>query len=210
MIKAKNKRNGELLEMKQRQICLGAMKVFRKKKFHAASMREIAEATGMSMGNLYHYIDKKEDILVLIYQDLLKRIRECFEAVIRSHESPVDQLVEVVRSLFSLACRMKEETLVILTEARSLGRKDLHELLRQEANVVSAIEEIIKRGVARRMFRCSKPHLMSNLIAYNIWIVPLRGWNIRPRHGEKEVVDQIIQCFLGELGVPGNPRRKKS
>ena len=48
MIKAKSEKNGELLNMKRRQICRGAMKVLRKKKFYAASMREIADR------ELYH------------------------------------------------------------------------------------------------------------------------------------------------------------
>lgn len=196
----KNKENG-LLENKRRSICQGAMKVLRKKKFHAASMREIAEATGMSLGNLYHYIEKKEDILVFIYEDLMDQIRGTFDDVIRSRVDPVDQLEGVIRELFSLACRLKEETLVILTEARSLEKKDLRELLRQEEGIVSAIEDMISRGVSRGVFRCEKPHLMANIIAFNIWIIPLRGWNILPKHHEGEVVEQVVRCFLGELGA---------
>lgn len=201
MVKKKNIKNGELPEIRQREICRGAMKVLRKKKFNAASMREIAEATGMSLGNLYHYIDRKEDILSFIYEDLMDQIRECFDGVIRSHESPVDQLEGVIREFFSLACRMKEETLVILTEARSLEKKDLQELLRQESGIVSAIEDIISRGVSRRVFRCENPYLMANMIAFNIWIIPLRGWNILTKHSENEVLEQIVGCFLRELGA---------
>ena len=62
----KNEQRRRLLDSKRSLICRGAMKVLKKKKFHAASMGEIAEATGMSRGNFYHYIEKKEDILVLI------------------------------------------------------------------------------------------------------------------------------------------------
>jgi AcrR family transcriptional regulator len=199
----------DLPEIRQREICRGAMQILRKKKFHAASMREIAEATGMSLGNLYHYIHRKEDILVFIYEDLMDQIRGCFDGVIRSHESPVEQLAGVIRELFGLACRMKDETLVILTEARSLEKKDLQELLRQESSFVSAIEDIIKRGVTMRVFRCENSNLLANMIAFNIWIIPLRGWNILARNDEKEVVNQIIRCFLAELGVSKIPADEK-
>jgi AcrR family transcriptional regulator len=202
-MKAKSGKNGELLDMKRRQICRGAMKVLRKKKFHAASMREIAEATGMSLGNLYHYIGKKEDILVLIYQDLLDQIHRLFGEVLRRHDDPVEQLTRAVAELFALACRMKREALVILTEARSLGRRDLHDLLSQESRIVSTIEAIIQRGVARRLLRCSSPRLAANVIAYNVWIVPLRGWNILSGHREQEVLDYILRCFLHDLGAAG-------
>lgn len=209
MFDGKEKKKG-LLETKRRQICRGAMKVLRKKKFHAASMREIAEATEMSSGNLYHYIVKKEDILVMLYKDLANRIRERIDDVLHQYEHPVDQLVQVIRELFDLACTMKEETLVILTEARSIGRKDLHDLLRQESETVSAIEGIIERGVSQGLFHCTKPHLIANMIVFNIWIVPLRGWNILSRHNEKEVREQTIGCFLRELGVSKNSISRNS
>jgi AcrR family transcriptional regulator len=200
MPEKKDKKNG-LLESKRRLICRGAMTVLREKKFHAASMREIAEATGMSLGNLYHYIARKEDILVFIYEDLMGQIRGAFDDVIRSRVHPADQLEGVIREFFSLACRLKEETLVILTEARSLEKKDLRELLRQEEEIVSSIEDIIRRGVSDGVFQCEKPHLMANIIAFNIWIIPLRGWNILTKHREGEVVDQVVRCFLQELGA---------
>ena len=209
MFDSKEKKKG-LLETKQRQICRGAMKVLRKKKFHAASMREIAEATKMSSGNLYHYIEKKEDILVLLYKDLASRIRARIDDVLHQYEHPVDQLVQVIRELFDLACTMKEETLVILTEARSLEKKDIHALLRQESETVSAIEGIIERGISQGLFHCTKPHLIANMIVFNIWIVPLRGWNILSRHNEKEIREQTVGCFLRELGVSKNSISRNS
>lgn len=198
----KSGKHMELVEDRRRMICRGAMKILCKKKFHDASMREIADATGMSMGNFYHYIEKKSDILVLLYRELMHQISDCVQAALHQEEQPVDRLVCVIRYLFDLACRMKSEALVILTEARSLERKDLHEMLRRESELVSIIEEIIREGIARGSFRCEKPHLMANLIVYNLWIVPLRGWNILQRHREDEVREQVVVFILKELGVP--------
>lgn len=206
----KNEQRRRLLESKRSLICRGAMKVLKKKKFHAASMGEIAEATGMSRGNFYHYIEKKEDILVLIYKELANQIWRRMHAVLQEYEHPIDQLSYVIRTLFDLACREKEEVLVILTEAKSLDRKHLQELLRHESEIVDAIEEIIKRGISRGFFQCAKPHLLADMIAYLIWIVPLRGWNILQRHSEKDVVDQTIACCLRELGVSKKAISKSS
>lgn len=190
-----------LLESKKRLICRGALKVLKKKKFHAASMREIAEAVGMSLGNIYYYFEKKDDILVFIYKELSKHIWRRIRAIRKEYDHPIDQLSRVIRALFDLACREKDEVLVILTETKSLDRDHLHELLQHEAEIVDAIAEIIKRGVSRGFFKCAEPHLMADIIAYNIWIIPLRGWNILQRNSEKDVREQIVCCVLGKLEV---------
>ncbi len=52
----------ELTERKQRQIVDGAAKVLFAKGFGKTSIRDIAAAAGMSMGQLYHYISSKDDI----------------------------------------------------------------------------------------------------------------------------------------------------
>jgi len=49
--------------MKQRLIVERASSVLFKKGFHGTSIRDIAAACEMSMGQLYHYISSKDDIL---------------------------------------------------------------------------------------------------------------------------------------------------
>ena len=58
----------ELTEQKQRRIVEGASKVLFEQGFHGVSIRDIASACGMSMGQLYHYISSKDDILYLMHR----------------------------------------------------------------------------------------------------------------------------------------------
>ena len=58
------------VEAKHHQIVEGACRLFFKKGFHPTSMREIAEAAGMSMGQMYHYISSKDDVLFLIHKHM--------------------------------------------------------------------------------------------------------------------------------------------
>jgi AcrR family transcriptional regulator len=54
------------------QILLEAGRLFTQNGYHATTTREIAEAAGLRQGSLYHYFQRKEDILA----DLLDRILE--------------------------------------------------------------------------------------------------------------------------------------
>jgi len=198
-------------EFGRKQIYRGAVRVLRRKKFHAASMREIAAASGMSVGNLYNYIREKEDILFLIHETMFARIQERLDRVLAECATPKEQLEAAIRELFRLACRMKQEAVIILTEARSLGKKNLRRVLERESAVVGILESIIVRGVEDGSFRCDKPKLVANVIASNLWIMPLRGWNILPDHTEEEVLEYLAEGLIGMLdasaGGPAPTRR---
>jgi TetR/AcrR family transcriptional regulator, cholesterol catabolism regulator len=189
----------ELSEKKQRQICKGAMSVFRIKGFHATSTREIAKASHMSLGSLYYYIEKKEDILFLIHKEVLNQIYDCLRDCMERYEDPATQLVQTLRELFGLTCRLKDEMLFIYTETKSLEKKYLHEILEKETEFVRAIESLIRRGVEEGKFVCRHPDIFANIIAFTGTIVPLRGWNILPHHSEEEVLGELTNLILRGL-----------
>ncbi|MCP4667882.1 MAG: TetR/AcrR family transcriptional regulator, partial [Deltaproteobacteria bacterium] len=110
MIKTSIK-NPDLVQKRQKQICHGALKVFRKKGFHATSMREIARSTGISLGNLYDYIEKKDDILFLVHKDVLEQISLHLDATVKNIGSPVEEFENAVREVVRHCFRIKEEIL---------------------------------------------------------------------------------------------------
>jgi len=55
----------ELVESKRKQIVRGAIELFLVKGYSETTVREIANNTNISMGTLYNYINKKEDIVYL-------------------------------------------------------------------------------------------------------------------------------------------------
>ena len=93
-------RNLSLVENRHQQIVDGACKVFFEKGFHPTTTRDIAKACGMSMGQLYHYIRSKDDVLYLIHKhmhnvwhDYLGRSR------LEQIDDPVQKLKEAGRGL---------------------------------------------------------------------------------------------------------------
>jgi len=57
----------ERLIVKRRdQMIKGAVALFKQKGFHKTTTREIAKASGFSIGTLYEYIRTKEDVLFLV------------------------------------------------------------------------------------------------------------------------------------------------
>ncbi|MFA9380570.1 MAG: TetR/AcrR family transcriptional regulator [Acetanaerobacterium sp.] len=59
-------------EKTRKEILDKTAQLFLARGYKKTSIREIAEATGMLKGNLYYYFRKKEDILLVLFQDSIK------------------------------------------------------------------------------------------------------------------------------------------
>jgi len=64
----------ELIKMKHQRIVDCSCKIFFKKGFHPTTIRDIATACDMSMGQLYHYISSKDDVLFLVHKEMQKEM----------------------------------------------------------------------------------------------------------------------------------------
>ena len=181
----------ELIRKKQQQLCGGAMKVFRTKGFHAASIREIARAAGMSLGSVYDYIERKEDILFLVHNEVLDRIYSHMDAVVERIDDPREQLFTVMSELIELSFTLKEEMLFIYTETKSLDKWYLHEILKRESEFVDKFTALIEAGVKAGVFDCPHPGMTANLIVFMGAVIPLRGWNILPQGSPGDVVEAL-------------------
>jgi AcrR family transcriptional regulator len=53
-----------------------AARLFSEQGFHAASMRDIAKAVGMLSGSIYYHFASKEDLLLAIYEEGVRRVAE--------------------------------------------------------------------------------------------------------------------------------------
>jgi AcrR family transcriptional regulator len=62
-----NIKTARLIDPRRKQIIKGAMQVISTKGFHGATVRDIAEAAGLTVGTMYNYVRSKEDILYIVY-----------------------------------------------------------------------------------------------------------------------------------------------
>ena len=192
-------KNSELVKKRQQQICRGALTVFKKKGFHAASIREIAEASQISLGSLYDYIEKKEDILFLVHQHGMNQIYSRLQKWMDQYEDPYEQLIHVLKEIFLLSIDLKEEFSFMYTETKHLEKPYLEEILRQDKEFTSFLESLIKKCIDSGAVECRDPEIYVNIISFLAAMIPLRGWNLFPKHSEEEVIDELIRLILSGL-----------
>jgi len=194
-------RNAVLAESKHRQIVEGACRVFFKKGYHPTTIRDIAKACGMSMGQLYHYISSKDDVLYLVHEhmqavwrDYLKRSR------IEEIEDPSERLSQALHQTIQFAVENKKLLQFVYTESKYLDRRHLRVVLEMDReNVIGFWRQQIE-AVGRRKPLKGDLDFLASLLAYLNVFLPLRGWTLRGKPLEDSIAS-LRDFMLRGLGV---------
>ena len=188
-------KNPKLVQKKQLQICRGAMKVFKDKGFHAASIREIAEASQISLGSLYDYIEKKDDILFLVHTYGMDQIYSRLNKMTNSSSDPYEQFINVLKELFRLSVDFKDEIMFMYTETKHLDPQYRHEILSRDKEFLDYLESLLKKCIDSGAFECRNPAIYANIIAFLGVFIPMRGWDLFPKYSEQEVIEELIRLI---------------
>ncbi|MFD9910594.1 TetR/AcrR family transcriptional regulator [Streptomyces sp. NPDC059063] len=78
----------EHLDARRRQILDGAALCFARNGFHATSMQDVLKEVGLSAGAVYRYFSGKEELIGAIVGEVLRELRETFEAAGRETPPP--------------------------------------------------------------------------------------------------------------------------
>jgi len=201
-------KNIELVREKRLKIAMGASKLFIKKGYFRTSMREISKASGLTIGNLYDYITKKEDVLYLVF-DVFHSIwvNRLEEQGVFKIEDPVKQLKSAIQNMLELVNEQRAMVLVMYVESKSLPKYFLKIILGKESGLIECFEKILKRGIEKEVFKIKDPFLVANIIVYLLSLEPLRGWSLR-RHYKIVEIDKFITNFILDNVIKGKHIQK--
>ena len=194
----------ELTEMKQRQIVDGARKVLFEKGFGKTSIRDIAAACGMSMGQLYHYISTKDDILYLMHvrsQELWHQ--HLAEAGFDAIADPVAKLEHGLRITIRYLSENRDLYRFIFTESKYLDREHLVKVLElDDQNVVGFYRHLLSLLPGKRL-PGRETEVAANLVSFICMFLPLRGWNLElTEPGSFDAtVEFLIEFIFRGLGL---------
>lgn len=93
---AKSPKVQQKVQARRREIDKAAAELFSTKGYRAASMRELAAALGISKAALYHYVSSKEELLTLLYTEVIAENTAIMQAVIDLGLAAAETLREVL------------------------------------------------------------------------------------------------------------------
>lgn len=202
-------KSNELVEKKRQQIVQAAIKLFPKKGYHKATLRELAEESGISHGNIYDYVGSKEDIFLLVHETITGAADKGLKASIENIDEPLEKLQRMIHSEFELSHTWSDAILVMYQDLHVLNNPLLKKILSKESKHValfqSILDECIKKGV---IIDCNT-HVVANLIKIMIdsWVI--KRWDLRDV-SEYEMENQIYNfVFKGLTSATANGQGKE-
>jgi AcrR family transcriptional regulator len=192
-----NIKNARLIDVRRKQIIEGAMQVFAAKGFHGATVREIAEAAGLTMGTMYNYVRSKEDILYIVYDFMTTILTEGLKKAIEQTKDPREKVSAALKHNLELIYQYRDVILFLYREAGNYDRESVRSVLAQETKYIEVFEDLLRQRFAGRKINEKRLMLAADILSYLNVILVLRGWSLKKRHKSMgDVVDGILE-FVG-------------
>lgn len=192
-------KNIDLVLHKHQQIISGACRKFFEKGYHRTTIREIAIASGMSMGQLYHYISSKDDVLFLIYQHMQRVwVNHLVESGIENTVDPKEKLTKALYHTLEFMVDNKDLISFIYTETKYLEKKFLRVVMEMDDKNVVGYWRILLKDAEMVLPTDDEIQFFANLLSYLMVFLPLRGWNLRNK-SDKQHLDRLVFFIIGGL-----------
>jgi AcrR family transcriptional regulator len=81
---------------RRRDVLDAAAHVFAERGYHATSVAALLEASGLTAGALYHYVEGRDELLVAICDELLEPLLRRAREIVAGEAAPEDQLRELI------------------------------------------------------------------------------------------------------------------
>ena len=200
-LKIASTKNAPLVENRHQQIVDGACKVFFEKGYHPTTIRDIAKACDMSMGQLYHYIRSKDDVLYLIHKHMHK---VWYDYLKRSNleqiDDPIQKFKEALKQILQFQVENKKLIQFVYSESKYLDKKHFKVVLEMDYKHVIGFWRGLLEDVNKKKSVKGDLDILASLVAFTLVFLPLRGWTLRDKPAKK-TLDSLQDFILRGLGV---------
>ena len=170
--------------------------VFAAKGFHGATVREIADAAGLTMGTMYNYVRSKEDILYIVYDFMTTILSQGLTKTINDTVDPREKVSAALRHNMELIYQYRDVIMFLYREAGNYDRESVHNVLAQETKYIEVFEDLLRQRFPGRKVNETRLELAADILSYLNVILVLRGWSLRRRYKSMDVVVDGILEFV--------------
>jgi len=135
------------------EILATASRLFYEHGYAAASIRDLAEAVGISSSTMYHHFKNKQDILHAIILTFMQDFNDAIVPVLRdTSRPPARRLAEAARLHIEISDDRRPELLTGNPFRNALGPEQLRQTVALQRAYHAAVRDTISAGVADGSF----------------------------------------------------------
>ncbi len=133
--------------------------------FHATTLRQLAEASGLSMGGLYTYIDSKQVLLAMILGEVAATATEVLTAPPNDVRKDARRHLDwIIATHIRMSEAMQPWFVFAFMEAKSFPSAERQRAVDMEATTEKIIADVVRQGVAGGSFATDQVALTASLI----------------------------------------------
>lgn len=141
----------------QDRLARAAVRLFAERGFAATGIRDLARELDVSSAALYHYVDRKEELLVRLMSACLDEYLRVGRLAVSTSSDPLVQLCRLVHVHVAGECTNPLTSLVTDRELRSLSGDDLEEVMRRRDAFDELYRDVLTAGAETGRFRLIDP-----------------------------------------------------
>lgn len=133
---------------RQRQIVEAARKIIATRGMGSLTIRQIAGEVGISNANVYSHFATKNDVLLLLIDDIEKTLLDAVERAVSEKQQPLEMLENALKSHLSYTEQRRGVSLIVIAETLHLADKELRKRMFEVVNrYVARIRDLVAEGV---------------------------------------------------------------
>jgi AcrR family transcriptional regulator len=141
-----------------------AIDLFYRKGYFAASISEIAAASGIRKASLYHHYESKEALLFAILKIIMDDLMAFLEASLAGVVDIEARMRAAVRGHVQFHLRRQKENFIANSELRGLTEAHYQDIVRRRDAYERVFQEIIGSGRRQRVFAPGDDKILSYAI----------------------------------------------
>lgn len=191
----------ELVTERRAHIAQAAARVFRRKGFHNATIRDIAVEAGLSQGSLYNYVRTKDDILYLVHQDMTAAYVRDVERALEDVTEPRARLHAAIAAFIHAMRERRADIALIYQETHALGEESRRAVLAQTQAFIQRFAQLLDEARAAGMALPGAGPLAADIVTFLPVMLSLRAWRLRYIMPGDAAEAELVGFLMRGLGI---------
>ena len=147
------------------RVIRAAAELFAARGYRETTIDDLVVATGLQRGGLYHYIESKQALLLMIHDELMEPLLERAEIIVRSADTPEEQLRALIQVWVEHVATHRAHMTVFSEERRLIESDPAWRRAReQRRSFEEMLADVLRRGVADGSFAIDDVALTERLV----------------------------------------------
>jgi AcrR family transcriptional regulator len=177
-----------------------------------ASVNDIARIAGISIGSLYKYVRRKEDVLWLVLDEVYNQLETRLQSPESEAGDPVVRLTQAVDRFLRAIYEVRDGIGLMYQECRHLTPAARKEIMKREASIMQAFSDLIEEGNSARLLRCPAPDYAALNILMAGHALALKSWMLKGVPINDYIAaetDLILTMVNGVAVTPSNGKQRR-